>query len=340
MRGFCLFLAGVIVLGTASAFARTWTDTSGKQTQGKFVRYHQGDVVILRGAKVVTIPFNTLSDEDQEYVRKQLEAKGQGDLLPSPSSRAGPLGASSTDGRLAAPGPERTWTSNDGKKIQAQLVGVSGDKVTLLFQGKEVTVPLSRLSEADQQYVKEEQTKQQKNAAPPRANPQPLPANPGPHPAWSPPAWSPPVQTPHFNPPPFTPTPTPQPSPNFGDPMIPMPHPQPHMPQPHMPQPYIPQPYIPQPDPFGFSPMQGRDFSQPGIPAGGVKVCTKCGRPIPGNLGAGDKCPHCGAFFAYETDASGRVVKTVPIGKYLVIGGLVPLGAIVIGLVIWFLKSN
>ena len=112
MKAVPLILAVVIAVAAATAFARTWTETNGRQTQGKFVRYHDGDVVILRGNKALTIPFDSLSAGDREFVRKQLEAKGQGDLLP-PRSKV-------SDGRLPVPGEERTWTSNDGKEIVAR----------------------------------------------------------------------------------------------------------------------------------------------------------------------------------------------------------------------------
>jgi hypothetical protein len=237
MRAFAVFLAAVIALGAASAFARTWTESSGKQTQGKFVRYHEGDVVILRGSKVVTIPFETLSDEDQEYVRKELAKKGQADQLPSPSSKGSGVGRGSADGRFPSPGPERTWTSNDGKQIRASLVGASGDKVTLLVKGQERTIPISRLSDDDQEYVKQEQGKQRNNAsptqpqpgwAPPAQNPMQTPrTGPSPMPSMGPrfgPSMGPrfgPSMGPGFAPPNFGPPPTPPVTPNLTPPDIP-----------------------------------------------------------------------------------------------------------------------
>lgn len=48
----------------------------------------------------------------------------------------------------------RTWTSNDGKKIEATFVAKEGENVSLrLANGKIATVPLSRLSPADADYV-------------------------------------------------------------------------------------------------------------------------------------------------------------------------------------------
>jgi hypothetical protein len=76
-----------------------------------------------------------------------------------------------------------------------------------------------------------------------------------------------------------------------------------------------------------------------GPPMGQVYICSHCRRQLPDNIRAGDKCPYCGTFLAYQKDASGRVTGTAPFGKYILVGGLIPVGAIVIGLVIWFLKN-
>ncbi len=49
----------------------------------------------------------------------------------------------------------RTWTSSDGKKIEAELVKVDAGNVVLLMQGKEFRVPLDRLSPEDQTFLKQ-----------------------------------------------------------------------------------------------------------------------------------------------------------------------------------------
>ena len=52
---------------------------------------------------------------------------------------------------------ERTWTDKTGKfKVSAELVEVQDGKALLRrADGKEISVPLERLSDADQQFVKE-----------------------------------------------------------------------------------------------------------------------------------------------------------------------------------------
>ncbi|HUF62498.1 MAG TPA: SHD1 domain-containing protein [Verrucomicrobiales bacterium] len=50
----------------------------------------------------------------------------------------------------------RTWTSNDGKTLEADFLGVKGDTVLVNRDGKAVTIPLERLSEADRKWVAEQ----------------------------------------------------------------------------------------------------------------------------------------------------------------------------------------
>jgi len=53
------------------------------------------------------------------------------------------------------PPPPRNWTSNDGKKIEASFAGAEGENVRLrLANGTVATVPLSRLSPEDAEYVR------------------------------------------------------------------------------------------------------------------------------------------------------------------------------------------
>lgn len=61
---------------------------------------------------------------------------------------------------LAVPASAREWTSTDGRKIQAEMVGLAGDEVTLkLSTGQTANVPLARLSAADQAFAKAQGTK-------------------------------------------------------------------------------------------------------------------------------------------------------------------------------------
>ncbi len=53
----------------------------------------------------------------------------------------------------------RTFTSTDGKKLQASVGGVDGNNVTLMINGKPFNVDLSKLSAGDQEFLKKIQSK-------------------------------------------------------------------------------------------------------------------------------------------------------------------------------------
>ncbi len=71
----------------------------------------------------------------------------------------------------------RTWTDTTGKKIEAELVTVEGDKVVLKFKGKDTRLALERLSAEDRKFVAEWQKSQTPDATPP-ATPDATPADP------------------------------------------------------------------------------------------------------------------------------------------------------------------
>ncbi|MFC7336956.1 hypothetical protein ACFQY0_07185 [Haloferula chungangensis] len=50
----------------------------------------------------------------------------------------------------------RSWTNTEGRVIEADLIGVKGDKVVLSMKGKEYEIPLASLSEEDQTFAQEE----------------------------------------------------------------------------------------------------------------------------------------------------------------------------------------
>ena len=247
MKPFRLLLVVVIALVAVSAFARTWTDKQGNKTQAKFIRYFDGNVVVQRGIKVILIPFDDLCEEDQDYVRKQLEAKGQGNLLPpkvTPSERST---GKEDDIRLAEPGPVRTWTDVQGREIQAQLVGIKGDGAVLLYKGREVTVPLKKLSPEDRRYVEAERDKARKSSDPIGRSSPPPPVRTTPTPMSPSPPGMP--HMPRYTPPA-------QPSPPM------MPGPGPSFPRPSFPKPSFPQPSFPQPS-FPQTQRPNPTFSQP-----------------------------------------------------------------------------
>ena len=56
---------------------------------------------------------------------------------------------------LVGSGAARPWTNSEGKKIEADFVRLENDQVVLSLKGKEIKYPLSKLSEADQEFAKE-----------------------------------------------------------------------------------------------------------------------------------------------------------------------------------------
>lgn len=68
---------------------RTWTDRFGLKSSGKFVRVDGSDVVLSRGARVITVPFANLSEADQEYVRELLTSQGKEADIPAENTAAG-----------------------------------------------------------------------------------------------------------------------------------------------------------------------------------------------------------------------------------------------------------
>ena len=51
--------------------------------------------------------------------------------------------------------PKRVLTNSAGKKIEAELLGKSGDQVSILVNGKRYNIPVGSLSEADQEFIRD-----------------------------------------------------------------------------------------------------------------------------------------------------------------------------------------
>jgi hypothetical protein len=68
---------------------RDWSDTQGNRTFGKFVRVVNRTVVIVRGTRLISVPFDTLSRIDQDYINQVLEERGELPMMPLPGSDRG-----------------------------------------------------------------------------------------------------------------------------------------------------------------------------------------------------------------------------------------------------------
>lgn len=60
---------------------------------------------------------------------------------------------------VTLPAIAREWVSADGRKIQADFVSATATDVKVKMAGKDLSIPLSRLSAADQAWVKEQASK-------------------------------------------------------------------------------------------------------------------------------------------------------------------------------------
>lgn len=92
-------IAAVLILAvsTSMAFARKWTDSTGKYTvEAEFVELKDGKVRLRKGDdSVVTLPIERLSEADQEYVRT-LEHEKTAVRRPGTSTGAGTSSADTT----------------------------------------------------------------------------------------------------------------------------------------------------------------------------------------------------------------------------------------------------
>ncbi len=293
----CVCLAACLLALAFPAFARTWNDTEGHTVEGEFVRVLKGKVVINVAGRMVQVPFGHLVEDDQDFVREQLEAKGLGSQLPAKKKPAAPDSAAEagSDGKDAAaandpkPGPERKWTDIQGRSIQARFIGIEDANVVLHFKGKRTTFPFDKFSLADQRFVRTEMTgrgegdKVPAEVAP--VIPQPAPAAP---------------QFAHA--PPMIPAMPAMPRmPEFRFPTIPTP-------APIRPAPYQPPPMV---APSFPAPVQAPPMPEPNMPPSFsnnqpafqqvmVKKCSKCGAVLPSSVTAGDRCPSCGTYLAYD----------------------------------------
>ncbi|MEM7012886.1 MAG: hypothetical protein AAF585_15530, partial [Verrucomicrobiota bacterium] len=79
---------------------------------------------------------------------------------------------------FAAPSLAREFTDATGRKIEAELVSVKDDDVTINRAGREFTLPIAKFSDADQTYIREWAKEQM--AKPAAADDMPTPEGPKP----------------------------------------------------------------------------------------------------------------------------------------------------------------
>lgn len=108
---------------------RIWTDVHGKPLSARLLRIVEGKVELREQDQKIQIPFAKLSYEDQEFARKYLEERGQGDQVPKPDENS------------------RVWTDSAGKKVMASLQSVQqGGRLRLRSYGLDIRLNFDALS--------------------------------------------------------------------------------------------------------------------------------------------------------------------------------------------------
>lgn len=145
--------------GAADLF-RSWTAKSGQQIKAKYVAFVRGKVKLeLENGKSTYVDVTALSDADQRFVELRT---GRGSASQDNAEQS--ADATSPD---AEAGEEdegfRVWTATNGKTVTAKLLNVIGAKVKLEPQeGKAFYTDLKLLSEEDQKYVEEQNSRKRR----------------------------------------------------------------------------------------------------------------------------------------------------------------------------------
>lgn len=159
---------------------RLWT-VNGRKLRGSFRKYENGNASIDLGSRTRSLALDTLSDEDVEHIRRMLETNGTLDDLPeSDPIKSGGIRGFSDPGIPAVKHRERTWTNDKGKEVEATFVRIDGENVILrrAKDGKELPVPLAKLSRSDQAFAKAEKMRADFDANVARNTPR-MPTPPG-----------------------------------------------------------------------------------------------------------------------------------------------------------------
>lgn len=94
---------------------RQWTDSEGTEIKARYVRMHDGEVVLMQGKTGHRVDFYKLSKEDQDYLRGALTARGEaGDIPEEPVTRSTGAGYVGTGGLGSGGQPLPGGMSNSG----------------------------------------------------------------------------------------------------------------------------------------------------------------------------------------------------------------------------------
>lgn len=98
---------------------RTWTSSTGMEIRAKFVRIHEGKIILLQGRKSHHVTFYELSEEDQKYLKEEMDARGESDLLATTMVQTNGGGAS-------GPGGESNPIASGGGMSPPGMMGNQG----------------------------------------------------------------------------------------------------------------------------------------------------------------------------------------------------------------------
>ncbi len=302
---------------TGPAFARDWTDRQGREISADFVRVHQGQVVLKRGRQIMQVPYYLFSAADQEFVRNELKKRNQEYLLngvpaeppainpnaniENPLNLENPPGAVPTDAITPPVNPPLGVVPPPilpGGNSPPSAPPVTNSP---LFPNVGTPTPSAETPTSPNNvgtYDPSTGVVHSPPASPPTYRPvQPQPTNTAPHPSAVPPST--------FAPPRTTYTP---PQSTYTPPVTTE----------------VPAEAMPAPSPSHYG---GNAYSHM------QKECGQCNRPVPGNLTAGDKCPHCGVYFEHDT-TNGKTSTSAFSGKR--IGYIISIAVfLLVGLARW-----
>ncbi|MEW4561878.1 hypothetical protein AB1K70_05090 [Bremerella sp. JC770] len=354
-----VFALGLLASAVIAAEERTWTDTSGKTLTGELEEVtSDGKVKIKSNGQSFTIPIERFSDEDQQYIdaqKKQMEK----DEAPTRRRRKSDLF------------DYRQWKDNQDNEIKAKYVRIHEGQVVLLQGRTAHKVSFYDLSTEDQAYLRGElAARNEANQIPPNPAGASSDGNPiaGGQPydprmgniAAAPPAYAPPAMD------------------DFAKRQqeqhekmrreIEQKQAEARRAAEEAKRRYEEgirqreadnqrreQEYVQQAQREAERRNREREeqiarmTSSPSMPQMEMryeeyKVCDQCNNRIDMNIGAGDSCPHCGAFFSHEKDRFGNTTNrvSVPWGRMGIRGGAI-LGAIVggiFGVIKWLMKKE
>ena len=176
---------------------RTWASKDGKsKIVAKLVSQGDGKVLLERQdtGKRLVVAINDLSESDNLFLKQHaanLAAASKSSMAsgasPSPQGKADPQMAAKEHPDQPQGGTKpRKWTSKTGSTVVATFVSLAGGRVSLRRKdnGKAITIPISALSSADIEFLRELE-RSEREGTPPPANIATAPAKVDPAPAKS-----------------------------------------------------------------------------------------------------------------------------------------------------------